>query len=148
MVEIVGGVVTHAKPLHHPPRWLVDDRRERDDLIELERVEAVGDCRAGGLGRVAVAPVGARQSPADLDRRGEVRPKAGLVEADEANERRDADDLDCPQAPAALGECRAREGGERIAVAPRHRRGEVPHRVRIPVQGGERLEIVIAPLPE
>src|SRR5579862_2327124 len=102
MLEIVSRISGHSEPLHHPPRRLVERRRERDDLVQVELRESVFECGLTGLGRVAVPPVLAREPPADLDRRREVRLEARTREADEADEARAAGNLDGPQTPALL----------------------------------------------
>src|SRR5215467_9231867 len=100
MVEVARLVAAHSEPLHDPPRRLVQSRGEGDDPIEPELLEAVRERSAAGLRRVTAAPVLARQPPAHLDGRREVRLEARPCQADEANETRAAGDLDCPQAPA------------------------------------------------
>ena len=67
------------------------------------RLEAMRHGGAGGFGRIAVTPRGARQPPADLDGRREVGLKHRQIEPDEADERRAIDDLDGPKPPAPRG---------------------------------------------
>ena len=42
MVEVVGRIVGHGQFLHHPLGAAVDDGGERDDLLDAQPVEAVG----------------------------------------------------------------------------------------------------------
>src|SRR2546423_8378129 len=102
MVEVVRRVARHSEPLHHPPRGLVEQRGERDDLVEVELFEAVRERRPPRLGCVAVPPIRACEPPPDLHRRREMRLEARAREPDEADEAGAAGDLDCPQSPALL----------------------------------------------
>ena len=96
---------------------------ERDDLVEC-RSPSKPYCKRldCSFTRVAPAPVLLRQTPADLDARGEHRLEAGDVETDEPDERgprerRVGDDLDRPEAPAPPVEALDDPVDERVALA-------------------------------
>ena len=50
LVEVIGGVVVHPELLHDALRAEISSRGERDDLLEDERPERVGEGGRGGLG--------------------------------------------------------------------------------------------------
>src|SRR5919198_5860303 len=102
MVEVVGRVVRHPDALHDSLRPHVADCREGDDLVEAEIVEAECEGCASAFGRISLAPMVAREPPADLHRRGEADLKPRLCETDEADEGCALDDFDRPQSPAPL----------------------------------------------
>src|SRR4029077_4066889 len=78
--------------------------RERDNLGQIQALEAEDDRGTTGLGRVAVTPVFDRESPTNLNTRREMRSKRRDREARESCKRYDARNLDGPQTKAVVSE--------------------------------------------
>jgi hypothetical protein len=90
----------------------------------------------------------AREPPADLDARREVRVELGFGEADEPDERRAAHDLDRPEAPAAQVEQQALVLDQRVALLAAQELREVAHHLRAQRHCCERLAVRVAPPPQ
>src|SRR6476619_5293202 len=95
----------------------VDDR---DDLAQLELLEPIANARPRALCGVALAPVLARQAPADLDGRQHVREEARDRKPDEAGERAAVLDLDGVQTEAVVLPVAADARDQLVALAARH----------------------------
>lgn len=67
MIEIVLGAVRHADPGHHAARFPVPDGRERQDLLEVELLEAEAQRGERALGRIAAPPECRGQPPPDFN---------------------------------------------------------------------------------
>src|SRR5439155_17513724 len=111
MLEVLRRVARHADPFHHAARADVLDRRERDDLVEPDLLEAEREHCAGRLARIALIPVVASEAPGDLDSGN----KPGLVQPYDAGELARALDFDRPQPPAPPGQDSALPLDERRA---------------------------------
>src|SRR5438270_5220663 len=98
------------------------------------------------LGGIAMTPMRPAQPPSHLDRRGEGRLEHRLVEADEADESRDARHLDRPEAEAAALEFLLDPAHEGSAVGPgAHSVEEMLHHDRVGIDRRERIEIGVSP---
>ena len=101
VVEVVTRIVGHAQTLHHAARAVVDRCRERKDLVQLQSVESIGDRGSGGLGRVAVTPMWARESPTDFDCGRERRIEGGGPQPDVTGEGSGSHDFHREQSEAS-----------------------------------------------
>ena len=86
VVEIFGGVVTHAEFFHDPAGALVSWNGEGDDLRERESCEGVIEKSLRAFCGEAPTPVLGGETPADFDAGSEVGLKVGIGETDEAEE--------------------------------------------------------------
>src|SRR5690348_9936212 len=141
-------VLTHAKTLHHCARAPVDQRRERNDLLEPEHGEADPQRAPGAFGGESLAPEGMREAPADLDARRQWQLYRRHAKADVADELAGRAEFRGPQAPAALGDRRSDALRHRIARGRVEQRRIELHHARIRVHAREWREIGRAPLPQ
>lgn len=114
MVEVVSGVVHHAKALHDALRAKVRCSGECHDFVPVERIEGEVERGVSAFGCVAAAPVVERKALADLVCRSEGRLKRNFLQDDNAGKRRAAAHLDSPPSEAVS-----------IELLP-HRRGHSP----------------------
>jgi len=131
MRKVIGRVVRHAQPFHDSPRAMVRNRREGDDLVQPELLEAKGEGGACALSGVPVSPVFACEAPTDLHGRGEVGVKARLSQTYEAEEWGALYDLNRPQTPASVLNHPSRALCESVALRASERRREVAHHLRV-----------------
>src|SRR5262249_26134657 len=106
-----------------------------------QRLEAVIERRARGLGRVTLAPIGAAESPADLGR----RPTLGTMHADSADEHAIGFPLDGPQAETAQQPMTSDVRHAAPPIGPRNRTTEEARDLGVGHHGGVGVEIVRAP---
>src|SRR5215469_17377830 len=142
MIEIVFGRPGHPEALHDPARAPIGRSRQRDDLLEAELLETIIERRLGCLGSVALAPIGPRESPSNLDCRREVSLIGDRFETDDADEARLARELGDPLAKAMLLPMST------LATHPAGQRQEVLYDDGIGGKLGEGRIILIAPLPQ
>src|ERR1700680_5185750 len=86
MIEILGWIAGHAEARHDLARGAVGRHGVGDNLAEANAAEPVIDRGARRLQRIALPPMGRRQSPGRLDRRREWQRPADVVERDYADE--------------------------------------------------------------
>jgi hypothetical protein len=139
VIEILGRVVAHPEPLHHPPRALMTDGGQGHDLPQADDLKAETQRLTGGFRRV---PVGLRlrcQPPADLDARREGGLEVPVGQAGEAQEGPVHLPLDGSQPVPATVELRLDPLGEEVTSGAVEGVRQGPHDVGIRVEARERL---------
>jgi hypothetical protein len=86
MIEVIRGIVRHAKLFHHAARSLVYRDGERDDLVQTQYLKAVLQRYASAFGSQAPSPIRGRQSPPDFDAGRKVCVETRHIQANEADE--------------------------------------------------------------
>jgi hypothetical protein len=148
MVEVVSGIARHPELLHDSTRANVSDRRDRDDLVQLEHVETVSQDGPSAFGRISFAPMRHVQPPSDLDAGLKGRVVPGRREPDESGERRHPGNLGGPESVAVPLEVEVRALSELVALRSGEGRRKVLHHPRVRVQGRERIEVAPPPTPQ
>jgi hypothetical protein len=111
VVEVVGRVMSHAKPVHHGTGVDVRLSRVGDELVKVEFVEGEGRSSTRCFGHEARSPGFSRKPPSDLDRRRERRLERRTSEPGEAEEAALRQLLECPDTQP----CRSRSASARSA---------------------------------
>jgi hypothetical protein len=146
--EVVQRRVGHAEAPHDSLGPSIGDGSERHDLGQPKVAEGVGQGGVASLGGVAMAPIGAGETPANFHARGEAGLPAWDREANEADEGGGAGDFHRPEAELGGFEPVADAGGQLVAFGTRECGWEVFHDARIGVERGEGFEIGAAPVAE
>ena len=97
VIEIIGWRPLHAKSLHDSPGALVGDHRDTKDFLQSQALETIREYEPRPLGRIAMSPIGGVETPADLDRWGEVRFVTDTGQSNETDKRTDSRYLDRPE---------------------------------------------------
>jgi len=148
MIEIIRGRMDHADSFHHTTGPLVLWNRKRDNLGQVQALEAEDDGGTTALGRVAVAPMFDRESPTNLDTRREMRLKRRNREAHEPCKRYDTRNLDGPQTKAVVIEVPFNAIDQSIALVASEHAMKVLHDAWVGIHGGEHSAICGNPSPE
>src|SRR4029079_5694351 len=88
MVEVAGGIVSHAEALHHAAGAVGIRHGEGDSVAQAQPFEAKLQRRCGCLARIAMTPRVKRNPPADFDAGREMRLETWMPDAAETEERR------------------------------------------------------------
>ncbi len=99
-MEIAAGIACHPDPLHDPPRPRICDGGKGYDLLKSQRAESEGDGRACRFVGIANPPKTVGKPPANFEGRREVRVKADIRQAGEAEECPAGPVFQCPEAEA------------------------------------------------
>src|SRR5713101_9601225 len=145
MVEIVGGVASHADLFHHAPGPQVCRHREGHQVFESQKFEGMADNSLSSFRREAAAPVIGGQPPADFDTRSEMRFESGYRQSDESNELPVFPQFGGIQAEAVLAKMIFDVVGQEVAFSAREAAGHELHDPRIGVQTREWF--AVAPIP-
>lgn len=133
VVEVVGGIVSHAEFFHDAAGAEIGGDSEGDERGESESAGGVADNFAGGFGAEAVSPVSGREPPADFDAGSEMRGEGGDGEADVADEGVGGAEFEGAEAEAMALEVGLDAVGEGVAFVGGEGRGEELHDERIGV---------------
>lgn len=145
VVEIIGGVVSHADFFHDAAGAEIAGHGEGDEFFEGERTEGVLNDGASAFGGKSLAPEIGEKPPADFDAGSEVRVEGGDVEADEAEERGVAGEFRGVKAKAVLGKVRFNAIEELITFAAGERGGHELHHARVGIHSRERRAVGFTP---
>ncbi|HVA44988.1 MAG TPA: hypothetical protein VNH11_01260 [Pirellulales bacterium] len=126
----------------------LDRHRERDDLLQLQVAKSELQCSLCTLRRIAPVPMSVAQSPANFDAGRERRIEAWCVKSDETGERRDAGNLNRPQAKTVPIEVCFNPLRHLVAFAPRQGARQKLHHARIGVQLGKNWPVAGQPTPQ
>jgi hypothetical protein len=148
MVEVVGGVAAHAKPLHHRPRAAIRHACKRDDFAEGHLFEAERKRRPSRLGRIAVTPGRPRQPPTDLHSRHEARLEPGHGEPGETNELARRPQLKRPKPKPVRLEPSLDPLNQHVTLPPTQRPRKVLHDHRISIHRSKGPQILRQPPPK
>ncbi len=148
MVEVVGWVVSHTNPLHDTSRSNIAGHGKRHDLFKLQCMNAKLQRSAGAFGGKPPAPIVGRKAPPNFDAGREVRLKVWNRQADKSSKRRNASNLDGPEAKAVLIEVCFYPQRERVTVFTPQERGQMLHHAPIGIKCRERFAIGWTPPPQ
>ena len=145
MVEIVGGVAAHPEALHHGARANVSQCRERHDLLKAQRLEGEHQGCARCLGREALTPGLAGESPANLDGRLERGLERRARQAGEPDESPVLEALEGPEPEPVARPLRLGRVGESIAGGTVSDAAQELGDIRVGVERCERLAVARQP---
>jgi hypothetical protein len=133
MIEVALRVTMHTNSLHNPNGIQIAWHREGYDLRQSERSETMSESGHGCLGRVAVAPIGASQAPADFDGWCEWGGKGYGLQSHKADKRCHAQDFHSPKPEAVLNAMLLKPPGLSVALLSAHGSTEPSPYLRIRV---------------
>ena len=102
MIEVIFRRSRHAEALHDAARALVGANRHGDDFPQPELTKAIIERGSGGLGGVAMPPIGLGEPPSDLHGRCEVRLIRDRFETDNPDKARFSVEFEDPLYEAVL----------------------------------------------
>jgi hypothetical protein len=148
MVEVVGGIVGHAEPLHQALRARVGEGGEGDKGIEVKDFEGVADDFATAFCGEALAPGVRGKAPADFDAGSEVCVEIGDGKTDVADEGIAGAEFGGAEAEAVELEVGLDAVRELIALLAGEYARHKFHDAGIGIEAGEGRAVGIAPMAE